>query len=98
MANGTSDEKLARADRIKEQSVKAQKRAEQHQKATANAIAAIRNRELPAYRDSMDSGEVTANTSGLHLKGIPRESWKWIALASAFFIACLGLAVVRALW
>lgn len=55
------------------------------------------DRELPAYRDYQDSGEITANTSGLHAKGIPREAWRWIGIGIGLFIVCLGVAVVVAL-
>lgn len=55
------------------------------------------DRELPAYRDYQDSGEITANTSGLHAKGIPREAWRWIGIGIGVFIVCLGVAVVVAL-
>ncbi len=53
------------------------------------------NRDLPAYRES--DSEITANTSGLHAKGIPREAWRWIGVGIALFITCLGVAVVVAL-
>ena len=84
MANGTIDEKVARADRIREQTEKSNRTAELNRRATANAIAAFRGEELPPYREEMDSGEVTLNTSLIQgsVKGIPR----W----------ALGLAIVAA--
>ena len=84
MANGTTNEKLARADRIREQSEKSARAADLNRRATANAIAALRGRELPPYREEMDSGEVTVNTGVFQgsVKGIPR----W----------ALGLAIVAA--
>ena len=42
MANGTTDEKTARADRILEQSAKAQRAAEQSRQGTQNAIRNLR--------------------------------------------------------
>ena len=66
MANGTVHEKVARADRIREQTEKNRRTAELNSRATANAIAALRGEELPTYREEMDSGEVTLNTGGLN--------------------------------
>ena len=97
MANGTSDEKLARADRIKEQSDKAQKQAEQHRRGTANAIAALREataRELPPYRAEMDSSsELTA--PGITAKmPLPERARLAIGYALAVVLVATGIGGV----
>lgn len=93
MANGTVDEKVARADRIREQSEKAQRAAELNRRATLNAIAELRGASLPHYRDEMDS-EVTVNTSVFQgsVKGVPR----W-ALGVAIIAAAVTAAVIALL-
>ncbi len=92
MANGTKHESIARADRIRE-------RQEQDQRATRNALEALR-RTAPGsepYREEFDSvSEVTAGPQGLKARGIPREAWKWIGVGIAVFLVCLGAAVVMA--
>lgn len=95
MANGTIDEKIARADRIREQSMKAERVADLNRRATANAIAALRGRELPPYREEMDSGEVTVNTGVFQgsLKGVP--PWALGAALVALAIAGAIVAVLR---
>ena len=100
MANGTTDEKLARADRIKEQSARAQQAGEQHQKATRNAIASIREllpgRDLPPYRAEMESdSQVTAGPSGLTAKGIPRFAWWPISIGIGLAIAMFAWAAIQ---
>lgn len=91
MANGTHDEKLARADRIREQSLKAQQRAEQHRKATMNAI--NRLRELEPYREDMDSvSEVTIGTDGVKAKAPP---WALLALGILALVAFVSWLVIR---
>lgn len=93
MANGTVSEKVARADRIREQSEKSARAAELNRRATANAIAALRGEELPPYREEMDSGEVTVNTKGLHAKGVP--PWSLGAAILALAVAGAIVAVLR---
>lgn len=95
MANGTTDEKVARADRIREQSEKAQRAAELNRRATANAIAAIRGRELPPYREEMDSGEVTVNTGVFQgsVKGVPR--WALGLAIVGVAAAAIAIALLR---
>lgn len=98
MANGTTDEKLARADRIKEQSARAQQQAEQHQKATRNAIASIReilpDRDLPPYRAEMDSSsELTA--PGITAKmPLPERARLAIGYALAVVLVATGIGGV----
>ncbi len=58
MANGSSHEGPARADRLREKYAK-------HSRLTQRAID-----ELPPYRAEMDS-EITVNTKGLQAKGVP---------------------------
>lgn len=94
MANGTTRHELARADRIRE-------RQAQDQKATRNALNNLRaatgepRRELPSYRES--DSEITANTQGLHARGIPRFAWWMLGLGIMIFIASAGVALVVAL-
>lgn len=95
MANGTIDEKIARADRIREQSQKSARAADLNRRATANAIAALRGRELPPYREEMDSGEVTMNTGPFQgaVKGVPR--WALGFAIVALSVAGAIVAVLR---
>jgi hypothetical protein len=93
MANGTKHESIARADRMRE-------RQAQDQKATRNAMEGLRRaageaRELPSYRES--DSEITANTQGLHAKGIPRFAWWMLGLGIMVFISAAGVALVVAL-
>ncbi len=93
MANGTTHQAIARADRMRE-------RQEQDQKATRNALNNMRQtagqgRELPAYRES--DSEITANAQGLHARGIPRFAWWMLGLGIMIFIAAAGVALVVAL-
>lgn len=88
MANGTQDEKIARADRIAEQSRLAQIKAKQEEQATANALGNLRRLQPGSepYRAEMDSvteTELTLNKGGLtaKVKGAP----PWLPLAIAFF-------------
>lgn len=93
MANGSTHREVTRADRIRE-------RQKQDQKATRNALenlkqAAAGGRELQAYRES--DSEITANTQGLHARGIPRFAWWMIGIGIMVFIAAAGVALVVAL-
>ncbi len=87
MANGSSHEGPARADRLREQFSR-----NQRMRQTALATQS-ENRDLPSYRES--DSEITANTSGLHAKGIPRFAWWMIGAGIALFLACVGIAIVR---
>lgn len=95
MANGTTDEKIARADRIAEQSRLAQAKAEQDRQATANALANLRRLQpgQEPYREEMDSvSEVTIGKEGLKVKS--HSPWLTLALAAlalAAFVAWLWL-------
>ena len=94
MANGTYDEKIARADRIKEQSLKSQRTAELNKRATMNTIASLREdtRSLPVYREEMDSvSEVTVNWGPMkaHVKALP----PWM-LGAAIIILTIAAAIV----
>lgn len=87
MANGSSHEGPARADRIREE---LRKNRELRLEALAPGS--------QPYREEMDSvSEVTANASGLHARGIPKEAWRWIGIGIALFIASAGVALVVAL-
>lgn len=89
MANGSHKPGPAQADRYRE---KYRARGRSLQK----RIDALSN--APGTRPYTDSdSEITANTSGLHARGIPREAWRWIGVGIALFITCLGVAVVVAL-
>jgi hypothetical protein len=93
MANGTIKESIARADRMRE-------RQEQDRKATRNALEGLRRvssgvRELQPYRES--DSEITANTQGLHARGIPRFAWWMLGLGIMIFISAAGVALVVAL-
>ncbi len=88
MPNGDS-EGQARRERL-------EIRYRQNQRGRANGIAALG--DSPGMRPYTESdSEITANTSGLHARGIPREAWRWIGVGIALFITCLGVAVVVAL-
>lgn len=91
MANGTLDEKVARADRISERSLQDQARAEQHRKATANALETLR-RSAPItpgsepYRAEMESvSEVTIGKDGVKVKS--RAPWLQFAISLLVFLA-----------
>lgn len=93
MANGTHDEKLARADRIAEQSAKAARKAEQNRRGTLNAIANLRNSPTGEhYRVEMDSGEIDLEKLGVKATGIPR----W-ALGVAIVTLAIAAAIVAVL-
>jgi hypothetical protein len=97
VANGTSDEKVARADRIAEQSRLAQAKAKQEQQATANALANMRRLAEPGtepYREEMDSvSEVAAGP--FKMKGAKDRTVVQLALMA--LIAFLGW-LVSAVW
>lgn len=94
MANGTTKESIARADRMRE-------RQEQDQRATRNALEQLR-RTAPGsqpYREEMDSvSEITAGTDGLKAKGIPREGWKVISWGIALSIVLIAASLVILAW
>ncbi len=94
MANGTTKREIAQADRMRE-------RQEQDQKATRNALDALR-RAAPGtqpYREEMDSvSEVTAGTNGFSAKGIPKEGWKVISWGFAIGIILIAAAIVVIAW
>lgn len=101
MANGTKSEKIARADRIAEQSRIAQARAQQEQQATANALENLRRLQpgQEHYREEMDSvSEVEATVGKDGVKASVRGAPPWLilvlslaALALAAFVAYLWL-------
>lgn len=97
MANGTKHEKLARADRIAEQSRLAQAKAKQEQQATANALANMRRLAEPGaepYRAEMDSvSEVTVGKEGISVKA--RSPWVTLTLAFFALVAFLGWLWLR---
>jgi hypothetical protein len=92
MANGTTDEKIARAERLREQSTKAQFVAEQNRRGTQNAIANLRRSRLPSYNDTDEVSEVTANVRGIHARtSLPRAGR--LALAIGMTVLLLAFAV-----
>ncbi len=96
MANGTHDEKLARADRIAEQSAKAARKAEQNRRGTQNAIANLRGSQLQPYREEMDSNsEVTIGKEGIKAKGLPPWAIVCLAVLAAGVAAFLGWLKLR---
>lgn len=85
MANGTTREALARADRIRE-------RAKQSQKATRNALDNLRKATVAPtpgsepYREEMDSvSEVTIGKEGVRVKS--RAPWLQFAISVLVFLA-----------
>jgi hypothetical protein len=98
MANGTSDERIARADRIAEQSAKAQRDTEQNRRGTQNAIAKLREAAgqpgSEPYRAEMDSvSEVTLGREGVKIKA--RSPWVTVVLAGFALVAFLGWLWLR---
>ena len=92
MANGTADEKVARADRIAEQSRLAQAKAKQEQQATANALANMRRLAEPGaepYRAEMDSvSEVTIGKEGVKVRS--RAPWLQFGISLLAFLAFIA--------
>lgn len=92
MANGTVDEKVARADRIREQSAIEQRRAEQNRRGTQNALAALKQSNAPGsepYREEMDSvSEVTIGKEGVVVKS--RAPWLQFAISLLAFLAFIA--------
>ncbi len=90
MANGTIHREIARADRIREE-------AKQDQRATKNAITNLR--ELPPYREEMESNsEVTVGIGEkvkVGAKGIPPKALGFAIGVLA--IAASIVAILRAL-
>lgn len=100
MANGTSDEKVARADRIAEQSRLAQARAKQEEQATANALANLRRLQpgQEPYREEMDS--VTETELKLGKDGVSaklKNAPPWVILILTLAVLALA-AFVAYLW
>jgi hypothetical protein len=97
MANGTTEEKIARADRIAEQSRLAQAKAKQEQQATANALANMRRLAEPGaepYRADMDSvSEVTIGREGVKVKA--RSPWVTVVLSAFALIAFVAWLWLR---
>lgn len=87
MANGSHHEGPARADRLRE------KYARMHKRTQAKLDKVPIARDLPAYREEMDSvSEVTVEKLGIRAKGIPGK-----ALGAALIILALAAAVVAIL-
>lgn len=106
MANGTSDEKVARADRIAEQSRLAQAKAKQEQQATANALANMRRLAEPGtepYRAEMDSVDSTVTAPwGTAKVPLPRTARLVIGVCvgiglGAILVAAAIVAVLKVL-
>lgn len=91
LANGTSDEKLARADRIAEQSAKAARKAEQNRRGTQNAIANLRCAQLAPSRSELDSGEIDLEKLGVKAKGIPPHALGWSIIILAVAVAVVSV-------
>lgn len=100
MANGTTDEKLAKADRIREKSAKAQHKADQNRKATQNAIAELRRSQLQPYRAEMESEDSTVTgPGGITAKlPIPRAGRLAIGIGLGVLFICVGAAIVLRAW
>lgn len=90
MANGSHKPGPAQADRYRE------KYRHRGHLLEAKLDALEAERGLRPYLES--DSEITANTSGLHAKGIPSHAWRAIGIGIAVFLALLGVAIVRALW
>lgn len=90
MANGSHKPGPARGDRYRE---KYRHRGHLLQ-AKLDALEAERG--LRQYMES--DSEITANTSGLHARGIPSHAWRAISIGIAGFLIALGVAIARALW
>lgn len=90
MANGSSHEGPARADRYRE-------KYERMFRRTQKKLDQVPlNRELPAYREDMDSvSEVTVERLGIRAKGIPGRALG----ASLIILAVAGaiVAIIKAL-
>lgn len=87
MGNGSHKLGPALADRVREAGAK-------HQRMLQHAIDEERARNLPPYRDEMDS-EVTANIRGITARlGLPRPARLAIGIALAIVIAAFGIGAV----
>lgn len=89
MANGTTDEKLARAERLREQRDLVRIAADQRQKGIRNAISAVRRAQLPSYTDENEVSEVTIGKEGVKAKAPPWTLLGLAVLALAAFLAWL---------
>lgn len=87
MANGSSHEGPARGDRIRE------KYASMFRRTQAELDKVPLPRDLPAYREDMDSvSEVTLGKEGLKAKGPP---WVLLAISLICLAAFVAWLVVR---
>ena len=102
MANGTVDEKVARADRIREQSAFEQKRAEQNRRGTQNALAALKESVKPGtepYRVEMDSVDSTVTAPWVTAKlPLPRMARMAIGFGLGFLLVCCGVWLLLRAW
>lgn len=69
MANGSTDHKVAKAERRRERSAQHARVAEEYKRKTQGLIAEFRRSQLQSISDSDDEvSEVTANLKGIHAK------------------------------
>ncbi len=92
MANGSSHEGPARADRLREQFAK-------NNRMRLAAIDEARTRgELPSYNDDSQS-ELSVTRNGVISKlGLPRPARIALGLGLTFLLCCLGVAVIITVW
>lgn len=94
MANGTTREAIARADRIRE-------RAKQGKQASANAIANLRRTQLASITDEDEVSEVTGSLGDkkLSVRGIPRWSLGLaivlLAIPAGVLVLVLALRIAK---
>lgn len=92
MANGSSHEGPARADRLREKLG-----SNKHMRLAALDEARQRG-ELPSYNDDSQS-EITVNRMGVGAKlGLPRPARIALGFGLAFLLCCLGVAVIITVW
>jgi hypothetical protein len=81
VANGSSREEVARADRMRE-------RAKQAQRGTDNALEALQRAKLDSVNEFDEDSVVTLTKEGLSAKGVP----KWAVGAAVVLVAAAGAA------
>ncbi len=87
MANGSHHEGPARGDRLREKYARLQRRAQ------TKLDRVPLSRDLPAYREEMDSvSEVTLGKDGLKAKGPP---WVLIVISVLVFAAFVAWLLIR---
>jgi hypothetical protein len=86
---GSGSQRVASADRLREERDRLRVAAEQRRRGIANSIAAVRRAELPSYTDEEETSQASIGKEGIKVKAPPWALLGLAVLALAAFLAWL---------